>query len=114
MKEQSRRHFQVGEAIKRELARMFLEGRFSGICPGRVSINEVRPSRGYEHATVFVRAFCGKDTSDAVRALNDHAATIRYELAQSMSMRSTPELRFKADESEDEAARIEELLKQDA
>ncbi|MCL2438960.1 MAG: 30S ribosome-binding factor RbfA [Alphaproteobacteria bacterium] len=106
------RHLQIGESMKRALAGLQGEGFFEGIVVGgrMFSINEVRPSRGYEHAVVFVSTLVESHVNEVVAALNVAAKTIRYELANKMKMRSTPELRFKADTSQATAARIEKLL----
>jgi len=112
MKELSRRHIQVGEKIKRTLAGLFSQGRFDRITTDIISILEVRPSRGYENAVVFVRAFDTDKTDSVVEALNAAAGEIRYELAHTADMRSTPELLFRRDEAEDTAARIDALLRE--
>lgn len=81
---------------------------------GMVSVNDVRVSRDFSYADVFVSAL-GADTKDAQRALIsvlEHAAGfLRTAIARDSTMRSTPKLRFHYDELIVEGARIETLIR---
>ena len=105
-----RRHLQIGEKIKRTLGDMSSAGKLEFATRELFSINEVRPSKGYENAVVFVSAVLPSKTGEVAAALSLHAAKIRRLLAAEAALRSTPELRFAADESEARAARIETIL----
>jgi ribosome-binding factor A len=112
-KEIGKRHRQVGEYMKRELSRLFEAGRFEYKVGGLFSIVEVRPSRDFETAMVFVSHLDAAKTGELVDALNGIAGEIRYKLAHSASMRSTPALIFRADSAPEYARRIGELLDSD-
>ena len=109
----SKRHFQIGEGIKRALMKMFREGRFEHEIRGMFSILEVRPSKGYEHACVFVAALDPANTDSIVARLNELGGGIRRELARVANLRTTPVLVFMADHTLERAARLGELLDSD-
>ena len=96
--------------MKRALMRLFREGRFEHEISGMFSVLEVRPSKGYEQAFVFVAALDSMKTDDIVVELNKVSPEIRRVLAREMNMRTTPELVFKADKTMEAAARLGELL----
>lgn len=109
----SQRQRRAGELIRHALAEMFQRGEvhdeaLRGI---NVTITEVKASPDLRNATVFVTALGGEGTPEMVRALGQARGAIRRVLAGKIQMKFTPELAFRADESFDEAQRIEELLR---
>ena len=66
----SKRHYQIGESIKRTLMGLFQEGRFEHEVDGMFSILEVSPSKGFEVAYVFVAALDPAKTGGIVARLN--------------------------------------------
>lgn len=112
-KEISKRHYQVGEAIKRKLSQLFLDGRFEYKIKDLFSILEVVPSRGFESAVVYVSALDASKNEEIVKKLNEISSEIRYELANNSEFRSTPTLIFKLDSSFDYAKRIDDILNSD-
>lgn len=109
----SKRHYQIGESIKRTLMDLFREGRFEHEVGGMFSILEVSPSRGLEVAYVFVAALDPAKTGEIVARLNEISGEIRYALAGAARLRATPALVFRADATLERAGRIEELLASD-
>ncbi|MBD5405855.1 30S ribosome-binding factor RbfA [bacterium] len=109
-KEISKRHYQVGESIKRTLSKLFLEGRFEYKIKDLFSILEVVPSRGFETAVVYVSALDPSKNEEVVKKLNEISSEIRYELANNSEFRTTPTLIFKLDTSLDYAKRIDDIL----
>ena len=109
-KEISKRHYQVGESIKRTLSKLFLEGRFEYKIKDLFSILEVVPSRGFETAVVYVSALDASKNEEVVKKLNEISSEIRYELANNSEFRTTPTLIFKLDTSLDYAKRIDDIL----
>lgn len=112
-KEISKRHYQVGEAIKRTLSKLFLEGRFEYKIKDLFSILEVVPSRGFESAVVYVSALDPSKNEEVVKKLNEISSEIRYELANNSEFRTTPTLIFKLDTTFDYAKRIDDILNSD-
>jgi ribosome-binding factor A len=109
-RERTRRHLQIGEALKRRLAALIAEGLFRDSVPELFSITEVRPSGAYESAVIFVSAADFEALPKIVEKLNSIAGRVRFELAQTAELRSTPRLIFKADNASEYAENIERLL----
>jgi ribosome-binding factor A len=53
----------------------------------------------------------GKDVGDVVAALERNKKFLRGEIAHRVNLKFAPDVRFRADERFDEAARIEKLLR---
>jgi ribosome-binding factor A len=79
-----------------------------------VTVTEVRISPDLRSATVFVvplgRAVEGTDAAPLIKALNRAAGYFRGLLAREVRMQFSPTIRFKLDESFDEASRIQTIL----
>jgi ribosome-binding factor A len=78
-----------------------------------ITITEVRASPDLKHATAFAAPLGGEDMAKTVDALNRAAGFLRGRLSKEVDMRYTPQLRFIADDSYDEARRIDQLLSSD-
>ena len=112
-KEFSKRHYQIGESIKRTLSKIFMEGKFEHKIKDLFSVVEVVPSRGFESAVVYISAIDASKNKELVQKLNEITSEIRYELANNSELRSTPTLIFKLDTTLDYAQRIEDILNSD-
>lgn len=75
-----------------------------------ITVTEVRISPDLKNATGFCAPLGGEDMGKTVAALNRAAGFLRGRLSREIDMRYTPNLRFIADDSYDEARRIEQLL----
>jgi ribosome-binding factor A len=79
-----------------------------------VTVSEVRISPDLRNATAFVvplgATVEGYDAAPLIKALNRAAGYFRGMLAREVRMQFSPTIRFKLDESFDEASRIEGLL----
>jgi ribosome-binding factor A len=73
-----------------------------------VTITGVEISADLSYARVYYRAVT--DPRDAERALQKAKGFIRRQLAEGLPLRRVPELDFRLDETEDRAARLEEIL----
>ena len=71
----------------------------------------MRTSPDLKHATVFCSPLVGSTDADAVaNALNRASAFIRGKLGRVIDMKFTPQLRFLADTSYDDASAMDRLL----
>ena len=61
-------------------------------------------------AKVYVKPLLGGDEEDVLAALRRNTAYLQREVAQHLGLKFAPKLKFLADESFDEAERIERLL----
>lgn len=78
---------------------------------GFVSIPEVRVSKDFSYATVYVSFFKEEDIAPSLETLNKARGFIRTELSKKMDTRRVPEIRFVLDEGYKKEERIAELLK---
>ena len=78
---------------------------------GFVSIPEVRVSKDFSYATVYVSFFKDEDINPSLEVLNKAKGFIRTELASKLDTRRVPEIRFVLDEGYKKEERIAELLK---
>ena len=78
---------------------------------GFVSIPEVRVSKDFSYATVYVSFFKDEDIEPSLEVLNKARGFIRTELAHKLDTRRVPEIRFVLDEGYKKEERIAELLK---
>lgn len=106
------RLLRIGEQVRHILASVLGRGevRDPVLESSIVSISEVRVSPDLRIATAFVKAIGGDDDA-VIAALRKHAKFLRGEVARAMSTKHTPELKFRLDESYEEASRIDALLR---
>jgi ribosome-binding factor A len=108
----SQRQLRVGEEIRHALIRIFAEAhwRDPDLAGANITLTEVRIGPDLRNATAFVLPFGGGDAARLVAALNRAAPYLRHELGRAVQLRFLPELKFEADSSFDEAARIRARL----
>ena len=78
---------------------------------GFVSIPEVKVSKDFSYATVYVSFIKEGDIEPSLEVLNKAKGFIRSELASKLDTRRVPEIRFVLDEGYKVEERITELLK---
>ncbi|WP_279482708.1 30S ribosome-binding factor RbfA [Aureimonas sp. SK2] len=110
----SQRQLSVGEKVRhaltetlqrREIIDPLLENAV-------ISVTEVRMSPDLKLATAYVTVFGQEDMDPFVKALNAHARFLRGRLTPALrQMKYMPEVRFRQDDSFDNYARIDALLR---
>ena len=75
------------------------------------SVSDVEVTRDLAHAKVFVTALETARSAEVVKALNEMARELRFELGRRVRMRTVPELHFHYDDSVDRGERIDNLLR---
>jgi ribosome-binding factor A len=107
------RLLKVGEQVRHILSELLArqEVHDDVLSAHSVSITEVRMSPDLRHATVFMKPLLGEDEDIVLKALRTNTAYFQREVAQRLKTRYAAKLKFLPDESFDEAARIEELLR---
>lgn len=109
----SQRQLRAGELVRHALVDILAREEFrdpdlQGVT---VTIGEVRTSPDLKHATVFCSPLVGNDDAEAVAgALNRAASFLRGKLGRQIEMKFTPQLRFLADTSYDDANNMDRLL----
>src|SRR5262249_9304315 len=80
---------------------------------GFASITDVEVSADLRHAKVFVSVMGGEEEQRATMASFDRATGfLRHELAQRLTIRHTPELAFRLDQSIARGAHVLDLINQ--
>ena len=108
----SQRMLRVGEMIRHKIAEMLIRAEIHDdvLASHVVTIPEVRISPDMKLATVYVMPLGGKSVKPVIEALTRHKKYIRTEVAQTLDLRYAPDLRFREDETFEEATRIDRLL----
>jgi ribosome-binding factor A len=100
----------VEEQVKRLLAEL-IRREVKDPRLGPVTVTAVEISKDLGHARVFVTPFAGLgDPAHVLETLQHAAGYLRHELRKSMSLRVTPELDFRIDESIERGARLSRLI----
>jgi ribosome-binding factor A len=109
----SQRQLRVGELIRHALAEMLTRGEIHDdvLAAHVVTIPEVRMSPDLRLATVYVTTLGGEDLAPVLAALDRNRKHIRSEVAHVVNLKFAPDVRFRADETADEARRIDEILR---
>ncbi|TIX51459.1 30S ribosome-binding factor RbfA [Alteraurantiacibacter aquimixticola] len=110
--DQSVRLLKVGERVRHILSELLARGEVHDdtLSAHTVSVTEVRMSPDLRNAKVYVKPLLGEDEAVVVKALQQNTAFFQREVAQRLGLKFAPKLQFRADESFDEASRIDQLL----
>jgi ribosome-binding factor A len=108
----SQRMLRVGELIRHKVAEMLIRGDIHDdvIASHSITIPEVRISPDMKIATVYVMPLGGKSVKPVIEALTRNKKYIRTQVAQTLDLRYAPDIRFREDETFEEATRIDRLL----
>ena len=111
----SQRQLRVGEAVRHAIAEILARGEVMDevIASHVITVPEVRMSPDLKLATVFVMPLGGQDAEPVLAALERNRRFLRGELARRINLKFAPDVRFRLDESFDEARRIDTLLQSD-
>jgi ribosome-binding factor A len=109
----SQRQQRVAELVRHALAEILMRGDLADevLTSHVVTIPEVRMSPDLKLATAYVMPLGGKDERAVLGALERNKKYLRHEVAHRVNLKFAPDLRFRRDESFDEAARIDALLR---
>ena len=110
--QQSVRVLKVGERVRHILSELLARGEVHDdvLTAHSVSVTEVRMTPDLRNAAAYVKPLLGEDEAAVVKALQVNTAFFQREVAHRLGLKFAPKLRFRADESFDEAGRIEQLL----
>lgn len=106
------RQDQLGEVIAHELSDL-IRTRMKDPRVGFASITQVEVSNDLRHAKVFVSVMGSDEEKRATMASLAHASGfLRHELAQRLTVRHTPDIIFRLDESIARGAHLLDLINQ--
>jgi ribosome-binding factor A len=110
--QQSVRVLKVGERVRHILSELLARGEVHDdvVSAANISVTEVRMTPDLRNATAYVKPLLGADEDKVVKALRQNTAFLQREVAKRLGLKFAPKLKFRPDESFDEASRIERLL----
>jgi ribosome-binding factor A len=108
----SQRQLRAGELIRHALAAVMREAELQDPALKGVSVTvcEVRLSPDLRHATCYVEPLGGGHAQEVVDGLNRVAKFLRGRIGREIDLKFTPDLKFRHDESFNEAARMNRLF----
>lgn len=111
----SQRQQRVAELVRHALAEVLQRGDLQDpvLTAHVVTVPEVRMSPDLKLATAYVMPLGGGDEALVIAALERNKKTLRHAVARRVNLKFAPDLRFRRDETFDEAARIDALLRSD-
>lgn len=106
------RLLKVGERVRHVLSDIFTRQQVHDdtLTAHSLSVTEVRMAPDLRSATVYVKPLLGVDEDEVLSALRHNTAYLQREVAKRLGLKYAAKLKFRADESFDEADRIEKLL----
>jgi ribosome-binding factor A len=109
----SQRQQRVAELVRHALAEVLSRGDIQDpvLTSHVVTIPEVRMSPDLRLATAYVMPLGGQDEREVLEALERNKKHLRMEVAHRVNLKFAPDLRFRRDDTFDEASRIDALLR---
>ncbi|KHL25575.1 ribosome-binding factor A [Croceibacterium mercuriale] len=110
--DQSIRLLKVGERVRHILSELLTRQSVHDdtLSAHTVSVTEVRLTPDLRQAKAYVKPLLGGDEAEVLTALRRNTAYLQREVAQRLGLKFAPKLSFLADESFEEAGRIDQLL----
>ena len=102
----------VNEELTRALADILRNVKDPRVSGAFVSVTAVDCSADLKNAKIFVSVMGEHRKGDAIKGLTNATGYIRTQLARTLNLRITPELRFVEDNSMKHGAHISTLMKQ--
>jgi ribosome-binding factor A len=109
----SQRQQRVAELVRHALAEVLARGTVQDpvLTTHIVTVPEVRMSPDLKLATAYIMPLGGADERPVLEALDRNKKVLRTEVARRVNLKFAPDLRFLRDETFDEAARIDAILR---
>jgi ribosome-binding factor A len=110
--EPSQRMLRVAELIRHSMAELLARGDVLDpvLETHVVTVPRVRMSPDLKLATIFVMPLGGQDATEVIAALERNKKFLRGEVVRKVNLKFAPDIRFRMDESFENAARIDALL----
>lgn len=107
------RLLKVGEQVRHVLSDLLTRQQVHDdvLAATTVSVTEVRMTPDLRAATAYVKPLLGEDEDAVLKALRTNTAYFQREVAGRLKLKYAAKIRFESDETFDEAARIDALLR---
>jgi len=103
----------ISEEIKKEVSQIIRENIKDPRLPEFVSVTAVTVTKDIRYARVYVSIYGDQEKKKAaMAALTSAAGFIRREIGQRISLRYTPEIQFRLDESIEHGMHISKLIEE--
>ncbi len=108
----SQRQLKVGEELRHLISNALLRSSFydENIENNNITITEVNVSPDLKNAKVYVMPLGGKKKLDVLNSLNKATGRLKKIISNNLSLRQTPKLVFKIDETFEYAKKINDIL----
>ncbi len=108
----SLRNERVRKTLMKEISDILQKSVRDSRITGVVSIIDIELAHDNSYAKVYFSVFATSDESKAltIKALEEHAPQIRYELGKRIRLRLTPELKFILDDSIERGTKVTDLI----
>ena len=111
----SQRQLRVGELIRRALSDILMQGTIHDPDLNRISVtvSEVTTSPDLKIATVYVCPLGGQGGENLIALLAKNKSEIRRSISKKLTLKYTPDLRFRIDETFDRMDETRRLFSQE-
>ena len=111
----SQRQLRVGELIRRALSDILMQGKIHDPDLNRISVtvSEVTASPDLKIATAYVCPLGGKGGEGLIALLAKNKSEIRRSISKKLTLKYTPDLRFRIDETFDRMDETRRLFNQE-
>ena len=111
----SQRQLRVGELIRRALSEILMQGIIHDPDLNRISVtvSEVTASPDLKIATAYVCPLGGQGGEDLIALLAKNKSEIRRSISKKLTLKYTPDLRFRIDETFDRMDDTRRLFSQE-
>ena len=111
----SQRQLRVGELIRRALSDILIQGTIHDPDLNRISVtvSEVTASPDLKIATAYVCPLGGEGGEDLIVLLAKNKSEIRRSISKKLTLKYTPDLRFRIDETFDRMDETRRLFSQE-
>jgi ribosome-binding factor A len=108
----SQRQLRAGELVRHALVEILRDEPMADpvLADTSVTLTEVRMSPDLRHALCFIMPLGGEHAAEVVAALNRASRFLRGRLGHAVDLKFTPDLKFVADDSFDEAEHMRQLF----
>lgn len=111
----SQRQLRVGEEIRHALSEVFVRGELPDplIEAASVTVSEVRISPDLRNATAYIFPLNGENKQEVIETLQSlYLGQVRSLIAKKLHLKFSPRIHFKLDQSYENAAHIDGLLRE--
>lgn len=102
----------INEELKREISQVINYEMTNTNVTGMISVTRVKISPDLRYAKVYVSIFNSKNVKKTLEGLKKSEGFIRTRIANTINLRTTPELVFVYDDSEEQGERIDRILRE--